>query len=624
MDKEAIDLLIAERPLLASSRPKLEEMQPGRYCIHHSWGFGQIKSYDDKDNRLIIDFEDDKTGHPMDPVFCINKLQVLSSEHILARYKDTPKAIEALIKKQPIDLIIEILKCCPDQSSSTIDIEAILKRIMLPSHYRKWWLATKKLLTKDPRVAVPSKKSGPYVLRETPLRAEDEILEEFFEIIAPKKQIVLAEKLLELSLSDDDVRNQLPDILDILTTALAQTRLLTQGERLHGLWVRNDLARFIHGDIDKLSPTSASIFEEVTDISALAEQIPPSYHQRLLDLLKRAYPDRWEKIALSLLRNSSGRLTTECINFLIEQSSDKFLKESLKKWLDEQALKGPLLYWVVRNRSSRKYSKLLHDLISPRLFKAILYAIDYEALQNAATRRMPLADILSSDQELIPELLAEATPETANDLAITLILNQGFEDLTKKSLLARFIRQFPNVQNVISGNQETQPDVSDHLIVSQSSLNLLKDEYEELVMRKLPENKKAIAQARELGDLRENSEYKMARQEQDILLARKSQLEQDTERARVTDFSDAPTETVGIGSAVELKIGSTSQIVTYYILGAWDSDPEANILSYKTPLGQSLISQKVGSTVNTVIDDSTETWTIRSISRWIEQQGVSL
>jgi transcription elongation GreA/GreB family factor len=472
---------------------------------------------------------------------------------------------------------------------------------------------------KDPRVAVPGKKSEPYILREEPLKAEDEILEEFFEIKAPKKQIVLAEKLLELSLTHDEIKDQLPDVLNTLTTALEQTRLLNHGERLHGLWVRNDLARFIHEDFEKLSPTSASILEEVPVMSELAVQIPAGYYKRLLDLLQRVYPDQWEKITLDLLRGSSGRFTTECVNFLIEQSRADLVRERLKQWLNEQTMKGPLLYWVVRNRNSRKYTKLLHDLISPRLFKAIFYAIDYEALQNVATRRIPLADLLSSDEELIPELLAEATPETANDLAITLILNQGFEDLTKKSLLARFIRQFPNVQNIVAGNDEMQPDTSESLIVSRSSLDLIKEGYDDLVTRKIPENKQAIARARELGDLRENSEYIMARQDQDTLLARKSQLEQDIGRARVTDFADAPTDTVGIGSAVELEVGSTGSIVTYYILGAWDSDPEANILSYKTPLGQSLIAQRVGNTVSTVIDDSEETWTIRSISRWVEQ-----
>ena len=114
--------------------------------------------------------------------------------------------------------------------------------------------------------------------------------------------------------------------------------------------------------------------------------------------------------------------------------------------------------------------------------------------------------------------------------------------------------------------------------------------------------------------------FQMARQDQDTLLARKSHLEQELRQARVTDFGDAPTDTIAIGNVVELEVGSTGKTVTYYILGAWDSIPEENVLSYKTPLGQSLISKKVGNTVTTVIDDTEETWTIKSISRWVELQ----
>ena len=112
----------------------------------------------------------------------------------------------------------------------------------------------------------------------------------------------------------------------------------------------------------------------------------------------------------------------------------------------------------------------------------------------------------------------------------------------------------------------------------------------------------------------------MARQDQDTLLARKAQIEKELTVARVSDFTDAPTEVVGIGNVVELTEGSTGNKVTYSILGAWDSLPEKNILSYKTPLGQSLISKKEGDVVKTVIDDTEEFWTINRITRWVDLQ----
>jgi transcription elongation factor GreA len=320
-----------------------------------------------------------------------------------------------------------------------------------------------------------------------------------------------------------------------------------------------------------------------------------------------------------LLRNSSGKFTSECINFMLDNDMQDRISYCLDRWLKEQTIKGPLLFWVVKNRASKKYSMIIEPLVTPRLLAAMFYAIDYEALQNASTRRIPLADLLSDDTSLIPDLLADANVETASDLAQTLLLNQGFENLTKKSLLARFIKQFPTVQSLLAG-EAAETSEEDGLIVSQASFNAAKAEYELLISKKIPENKEAIATAREHGDLKENSEYKMARQDQDILLSRKNELEVDLSRARVTDFSDVTNENVGIGSVVELKEGSSGKTRCYSILGAWDSDPNNNILSYKTPLAQALLGKETGATVTTKIGGNSEDWTVLSITRWVDKQ----
>jgi transcription elongation factor GreA len=318
-----------------------------------------------------------------------------------------------------------------------------------------------------------------------------------------------------------------------------------------------------------------------------------------------------------LLRNSSGKFTSECINFMLEHEMQDRISYCLDRWLKEQTIKGPLLFWVVKNRASKKYGSIIDPLVNPRLLAAMFYAIDHEALQNASTRRIPLADLLSDDTTLIPDLLSQASVETANDLAQTLLLNQGFEDLTKKSLLARFIKQFPTVQALLAG-QASESSEEEALIVSQESFNASKSEYEELIATKIPENKLAIQTARDHGDLKENSEYKMARQDQDLLLSRKNELEVDLSRARVTDFTEATIENVGIGSIVELKEGSTGNQQRYSILGAWDSDPDNDVLSYKTPLAQALLGKEPGATVTTKIGGNEEKWTILSLARWVD------
>ncbi|MBL6839124.1 MAG: GreA/GreB family elongation factor [Puniceicoccaceae bacterium] len=617
MNKEAIDALIEKNPKLVPHRAKLEAMVPGNYCLHRSWGFGKIVDYNAADDRLIIDFEDGKDGHAMAPAFCVDKLDILKPNDILVRSRTEPDLIEEMIKKKPADLICEIIAASDDQAMMASEIERLLARVIGPIKYKKWWTATKKVLVKDPRIGVPLKKTDPYIFRDEPVKPEDEILEQFHATKNSKQKIELGEKLYALSENISIIREEMPAILEELTEAIAHAKSLSQADRLHGVWVRNNLARDLHEDVESLEPSSASILDATNDYSELAAHLPAQYFKRYLDLISRTYPDKWQSMVEDLLRNSSGKFTSECINFMLEHEMEERIRYCLDRWLKEQTIKGPLLFWVVKNRASKKYNSIIEPLVTPRLLAAMFYAIDYEALQNASTRRIPLADLLSDDTTLIPDLLSTANVETANDLAQTLLLNQGFEDLTKKSLLARFIKQFPSVQSLLAG-QAAETSEEEALIVSQESFNAAKSEYEELISKKIPENKLAIQVARDHGDLKENSEYKMARQDQDLLLSRKNELEVDLSRARVTDFTDATVENVSIGSIVELKEGSSGNTQRYSILGAWDSDPDNDVLSYKTPLAQALLGKEPGATVTTKIGGNEEQWTVLSIARWVD------
>ncbi len=617
MNKEVIDALIEKNPMLSSSREKLEVMAPGNYCLHRSWGFGKITDYDAAEAKIIIDFEEGKKGHAMAPAFCVDKLEVLKPDNILVRSRVEPDVVDEMIKKAPADLICEIISKADGQAMTVAEIERVLARLIGPIKYKKWWTATKKLLIKDPRIGAPIKKTDPYIYREEPVNPEQEILEQFVLTKNSKEKILLSEKLYGLSGNISLIRNELPEILAELTDAIKNSKTLSQANRLHGVWVRNDLARELAEDVEKLEPSSASILDATSDYSELASGLPANYFKRYLDLIQRTYPEKWKPMIEDLFWKSSGKFTSECINFMLDNDLQERVSYCLNRWLNEQTIKGPLLLWVVKNRNSKKYAPTIQPLVTPRLLSAMFYAIDHESLQNASTRRIPLGDLLSDDTDLIPDLLADANVETASDLAQTLLLNQGFEELTKKSLLARFIKKFPTVQSLIAG-QATTASEEDALIVSRKSFDEAKTEYEDLIATKIPQNKEAIATAREHGDLKENSEYKMARQDQDILLSRKNELEVDLSRARVTDFSEATTENIGIGCVVELKEGSTGKKHKYAILGAWDSDPENNILSYKTPLAQQLLGKQKGDVASTRIGGNEEEWSILKILRWLD------
>ena len=128
--------------------------------------------------------------------------------------------------------------------------------------------------------------------------------------------------------------------------------------------------------------------------------MPTKFHSRFLDLVARVYPEDWKKMVISLLQNTSLKFSGECAHFLIDRDESALLKKSLKTWLDEQNLKSPVLLWILKFRELPKFKDLLSSLVGPRLLTAVFSAIDYESLQSATTRRIPLAEILSDDRDL--------------------------------------------------------------------------------------------------------------------------------------------------------------------------------------------------------------------------------
>jgi len=612
MNSAAVSALLAKNPSLKAVKPKFEAMEPGSYVVHRSWGFGRIKSYDEGAQRLTIDFEG-KKAHQMDPIFCATTLEVLPENHLLVRKETETAKIAELVADDPAELVVQGLKAYPNNATTAIDLEITLAQVVGEEKFKKWWSSAKKAVAKDPRVAVPEKKTDCYILRETPISAEDEILEQFTSTRSARRRIVLAEELVTVA-ARKNAKTDLSGVLKGVADAVKDSNQLDPSERLYGAAVRDDLAKVIGADASALEPTQAALVANARDLPDIAEKIPVHFQGRFLELIKATHPIECRDIVFSLLKVSQGKFTTECINFLVENGHADDLAATLKRWQTEQNLRAPVLLWIVKNRHAKKFAKLLNDLITPRLLSAIFFAIDYEALQSASARRIPLGEILSEDTELIADLLATADPETARDLANTLLLNQGFEELTKKSLLARFIKIFPNIQSLVASDGEAKEE---QLLVSKASFERRREEYETIVSKKIPENSKAIAAAREHGDLKENSEYKMAKQDQQILMAQKSILERDLAHARVTDFKEATTEQVGVGSMVEVRArdGVTTK---YSILGVWDGDPDNNIISYKTLLGAALLSRKPGDVVKVKTGSSEETYTVVSIARYAD------
>jgi transcription elongation factor GreA len=135
------------------------------------------------------------------------------------------------------------------------------------------------------------------------------------------------------------------------------------------------------------------------------------------------------------------------------------------------------------------------------------------------------------------------------------------------------------------------------VILTPEGLEKLKDELETLSTARRREVAERIKEAREFGDISENSEYDDAKNEQAMLESKIAQLQERLRMATVIDSTELSTEVVQVGSVVHVKDEKTGKSVKYTIVGSAEANPEESKLSNESPVGRALIGHRRGDTV---------------------------
>lgn len=136
-------------------------------------------------------------------------------------------------------------------------------------------------------------------------------------------------------------------------------------------------------------------------------------------------------------------------------------------------------------------------------------------------------------------------------------------------------------------------------LLTEQGYQELKNELDNLINVKRPENIKAIKDARALGDLSENAEYDAARNEQAEIEGRISQLEKLLENVEIIDENKQDKSKVNVGSTVEIKyIDEDDDVEEYQIVGSQEADPFAFKISNESPIAKALLNRRVGDVVS--------------------------
>ncbi|HEV8541659.1 MAG TPA: GreA/GreB family elongation factor [Verrucomicrobiae bacterium] len=597
--------------LAAAGKISRQQIEPliavgtDQYVFHRSWGVGKVATWDWLFSKVVIDFQG-RPGHAMDLAFAADSLKAIPANHILARkYNELPKLRE-MAALHHLDLIKLVLQSY--SGKATVDqIQQLLVPDVITEDWKKWWEMAKKEMKKDGHFQIPTKKTEPVVYQVQETSLKDRLIADFRAAKGLKAKIVVGNEFVKsfTDLGDTSVLNEVITGLD----ADIQTHQRTQPAlALEAIFLRDELRGLagLAAEANELNP--AAIWSQVNKPWTILEAVSAAKHKRALQSFKEANPINWSEMLLYGINNTSTKLAGEIAALLIHEGRLQALKDQLARLISQHAASSELLLWMAKERSDA-----FADILGPEVFRAMLSSMERDQFNNESRRSNKLGDYIMNDQSLLVELIGSADLEIIKDLTRALQLSPCFDDMDKRSLLARIVKTYPAVQSLISGEQ-TKQDAA--LLVSWGSLERRKNEYTELVQKKIPANSKEIAIARSYGDLRENHEYKAAKEMQKVLMRRKSELEQQLVRARGMDFGNAKTDQVSLGTRVQVTDLTDNHAETFTILGAWDSNPEKGIISYLAPVGQALLNRKAGEEVDLDMDGNKRRFRIDSIGAY--------
>ena len=142
----------------------------------------------------------------------------------------------------------------------------------------------------------------------------------------------------------------------------------------------------------------------------------------------------------------------------------------------------------------------------------------------------------------------------------------------------------------------------------------LQTELKKLLNEDRPNIIEAIAEARSHGDLSENAEYQYAKEQQSLIEGKIVDLESAISRAEIIDVKSLEGDDIKFGATVQIEDDDSGEVVTYQIVGEYESDIKNNKLSVSSPLARGLINKSVEDVVEINSPKGQKSYTIKSVN----------
>ncbi len=587
MHPEVAKLVEAGR-INAAVGERLSQVAPGSYLLSKSWGAGKVVSWSLRDKKVTVDFAD-KSAQEMDLQFVLQKTEPLQADDFRAKKIEQIEELRHLAKSDPVELAAHVLQ----SHGNSMTLDAFEKElngpVIPPADFKKWWDNAKKLMSASKRVVVPPRRTDMIVLRAGGMSPAQALVADFeaardLKVKAKTLEAIAAE--IHLFADDESTLRRLYE--DIEAEVKRGTRLHL-GNVFELLLIRDQMVASskiaLAEDATRLSEV---IRAEYSKVSEAISGMSAVRQREVYDAFPSAFGGQWVEKLMGVVEKAGARGLGEIAKIFEARGELPALEDYLRRAITRRSLGHEALIWVCREREGSGARVFSADVGA-----AILNQLESDFIADGPRKSQRLQSLLGEDKELLSDLVSMMDVNEARNFGRRLMECPVFNDLDKKSLMARVIKARPETETLVSGEDKNKEE---ELLVSWSSLEARRAELQELVSVRIPQNREDVKIARSYGDLRENFEYKSAKDMEKYLNSRRRDLERDVGRARGTDFKGVDCGMVNIGTVVTLTNdkGETYQLS---VLGAWDSDPEKRWVSYLSEAGASLLHAKVGDDV---------------------------
>ncbi len=525
---------------------------PGR-VVEANWQLGVLR----------LDFErEKKVPVPIDAA--PKYLTPLPPGHFLRRRLEEPDALRAEVHADPQGAIEAILASFGAAMGVT-DLKAALAGLVGDDQWTSWWNKARK----HPRLlAIGSGVKVRYRMA-APEGAAAEIRAQFAAAALPQR--------LELARRHGGRERELAAFM--AAELLAAAGGATDPQQA---WEALQVAGRLGGDpaaVEAVEDAVIARFGAPALLSALGDA---AQRELVLDLVRRDTPERYAETAAAWLeREAHPRLLTRLAADLVGAGETGRVVAFLDQvFLHPQKLPAAFV-WALEDADER-----LAPVLDERRGGALLVRlVELAERRELGPFRARLKDILSP-RGLAGRLVAERlTPEQGRRLLQ--LLDRPGEMGEERAWLKRAVAaRFPELRE--EKKDESVPALQDTVLRLQAELK-------DLLEKKIPETLKAIQVARAEGDLRENFEYHAQRAKQELLSARASQLQADLARVQVIDPAGVDPSRVRVGTRVTLAGPAGPRVLT--VLGPYEADADAGIVSHASDAGQALLERAVGDRV---------------------------